>query len=55
VGLETVDGIITIDEKGVIESFNLAAESIFGYPADENIGQNINALMPETDQMEHYI
>jgi PAS domain-containing protein len=41
-----VDGIITIDERGIVESFNPAAECLFGYSADEVIGQNISMLMP---------
>ena len=41
-----VDGIITIDERGRIESFNPAAERLFGYTADAVLGQNISMLMP---------
>ena len=40
-----VDGIITINNRGKILSFNLAAEKIFLYPANEVIGKNINVLI----------
>lgn len=46
--LNTVkDAIVTSDHKGVIETFNKAAESIFGYAASDLIGKNVNILMPE--------
>src|SRR6266545_4759425 len=48
-----VDGIITIDEQVIMVSFNPAAERLFGYPADEVIGQNICMLMPSPYREEH--
>jgi len=41
-----VDGLVTIDEFGRIQSFNKACEKMFGYTASEAIGQNIKMLMP---------
>lgn len=48
-----VDGIVTIDEKGIIELFNPTAEKIFGYSSKEVIGKNISMLMPQPYQSEH--
>jgi PAS domain S-box-containing protein len=49
----TVDGIITIDEGRIIESFNQAAEKIFGYKAGEVIGRNVSTLMSEPHRSGH--
>lgn len=48
-----MDAIITIDELGVIESFNPAAERMFSYPSKEVIGENVKMLMPEHFSVEH--
>jgi two-component system sensor kinase FixL len=45
--LDTVpDGLIVIDPKGMVQAFNQAAESMFGYAAAEVVGRNVRMLMP---------
>jgi len=52
--MDTVlDGIVTIDEDGLIVSANLSVERIFGYPLSELIGANVSTLMPEPDAGRH--
>jgi len=48
-----LDGLISIDARGNVESFNPACECIFGYEAGEVIGKNIKMLMPEPYHTEH--
>ncbi len=48
-----VDGIITINDKGIIETVNPADCRIFGYAENEMLGCNIKMLMPEPYQDEH--
>jgi two-component system, LuxR family, sensor kinase FixL len=48
-----VDGIIVIDCKGLIKAFNPGAERLFGYVAEEVLGQNVKLLMPSPDREQH--
>ena len=48
-----IDAVIIIDHRGIIESFNPAAERMFGYSAGEILGSNVGVLMPEPDRSAH--
>jgi two-component system, LuxR family, sensor kinase FixL len=49
----TPDAVILINGHGAIELFNDGAERIFGYRADEIVGQNIALLMPAPFRANH--
>lgn len=48
-----IDGIITIDDKGIIEHLNPAALALFGYRKEELVGKNVSVLMPQPDKARH--
>ncbi len=52
--LETVpDAMVIIDAAGTMQSFSKTAERLFGYGADEAIGNNVSMLMPEPYRAQH--
>ena len=48
-----VDGVILIDARGCVLMFNPACEKLFGYRAEEVVGQNVKLLMPSPYREEH--
>lgn len=48
-----IDAIFTINERGIVESMNPAAEKLFGYDASEVLGNNISMLMPTPYRQDH--
>ena len=53
----TLDAIITIDDSGIIQSANSAVQTLFGYTAEEIVGQNVSILMPSPhrEKHDHYV
>jgi two-component system sensor kinase FixL len=52
--LETVpDAMVVINERGLVQSFSVAAERLFGYRPDEVIGKNVSLLMPTPYRENH--
>jgi len=47
------EGIVTIDDKGMIKTFNSGVESIFGHRGDEMIGRNVSILLSENEHGEY--
>ncbi|MUI14073.1 PAS domain S-box protein [Massilia dura] len=48
----TVDGVVTIDQQGIIREFNVSAERIFGWKRDEIVGQPAKLLMADPEASE---
>lgn len=48
-----IDGIISIDERGIIQSINPSACTLFGYLPEDVIGKNVKMLMPPPDSLQH--
>lgn len=47
------EGIVTIDDHGIIQSFNAAAARLFGWAAEEIVGSNVSVLVPPPERDEH--
>ncbi len=47
------DAIVVIDETGIIDTVNPAAERLFGYASDELVGENVKILMPSPYREAH--
>lgn len=45
-----VEGIVTISETGAIDSFNIAAETMFGYSSKEVMGRDVSLLLPDVQR-----
>ena len=48
-----VDGVVTIDEAGIVTSVNKAVETLLGWSPQEIVGQNVKMLVPETIRPNH--
>jgi two-component system sensor kinase FixL len=52
--LETIpDAMIVMDDRGLVQSFSAAAQRMFGYSAEEIIGDNVKKLMPSSYRENH--
>lgn len=49
----TIDGIIVTNQSGIVESYSRSAMDMFGYAANEVIGNNISMLLPEPARKHH--
>lgn len=51
---ESQDAIIFADREGVIRLWNSGAEAMFGYRAEEAIGQTLDVIIPERLRQRHW-
>ena len=48
-----IDGVVTMDERGIVQSFNNSAVRIFGHTPEAVVGRNVKMLMPEPFRSAH--
>ncbi|HOD36684.1 MAG TPA: PAS domain S-box protein [Syntrophales bacterium] len=51
---QTTDAVIFADRDGLIRIWNRGAEAVFGYPADEVLGQSLDIIIPEELRGRHW-
>ncbi|HLO63391.1 MAG TPA: PAS domain S-box protein [Azonexus sp.] len=51
---QTADALIYSNRDGVIERWNAAATALFGYSADEALGQSLDIIIPERLRAAHW-
>jgi len=51
---EMPDGVLLADDKGVIRMWNAGCERIFGFSAEEAIGQSLDIIIPENLRARHW-
>lgn len=51
---QTQIAVIFSDRQGVIQLWNSGAEAMFGYTADESIGQSLDIIVPERQRARHW-
>jgi PAS domain S-box-containing protein len=48
------DGIVFADQDGIIRIWNAGAEAIFGYSAEEAVGETLDLIIPEKMRERHW-
>ena len=51
---EIPEGVIFADRQGTVRLWNRGAEAIFGYPAEEALGQSLDLIIPERFRVRHW-
>ena len=51
---EMPDGVLLADDKGVIRMWNAGCQRIFGFTANEAIGQSLDIIVPENLRARHW-
>lgn len=51
---EMPDGVLLADDEGVIRTWNAGCERIFGFSAEEALGQSLDIIIPENLRARHW-